>query len=56
MKTTYKNIWRTTEMYKLGRKEREAEIIEVIDKCYELNILTPNQITEIIKQIKEQKL
>ena len=37
-----------------GRKERETEIIEVIDKCYELNILTPNQITEIIKQIKEK--
>ena len=31
--------------YELGRKEREAEIIEIIDKWYE----------DLIKQIKEQK-
>jgi len=38
-----------------GRKEREAEIIEIINKARKKYYLNPNELKWLIKQIKEKK-
>ena len=38
-----------------GRKEREAEIIEIINKARKKYYLNPNELKWLIKQIKEIK-